>query len=1220
MKKKLLNKNGFTLVEVIAVLLISSFLTALAGFGIVQLTKSYVLAKETGSISADADFALARIRKSIRSLVDIVDASETMIEIKRINTENIIIKEKFSYENNILKLYINDEDFGPLAMDVGNFKLSYDSAKKGVGEWMFSIDDKKDLSAVNAEIEYPGPYENNFVFRDKILPRNTFFPDMGYIPPGSGAGSQSICFITSANINGIKVLIFEIKKKFANAFKGLSQIFKKYLLVLFFCSATFVFTSKFIFFVLKRKKLVLAENKKGSLILVIAVSIAVTGLLGAGAVSFLTSSESSNAGKIFGQRAYYNSESGLRYALSVYMEDSENDTGFADKIINNNQIYKTANSDGFYLDFQSYYFRPASGSLVSVGNTPDIVKKHGIILQGKFELKIKGAQSRSIHNVSNISYDSSNKIVTADGLPENMDENENVLFVINADGDQSDIRISELGSDDSAGEIIVRGGLTGFMPPVNGVVSFYADTDKNGSYDEPVSVLYDRIDYSSNKLQGLRALPGKSIPDSKFNISDSADIVCGRYAKIVSTGVSGIDTPKEAKVSLSLNQPLDSVDLVKMISNEEDGINDYESVLGTHEIVSVDSTLALKLGSTQSSYSYTQSPLDNIAYQQESLAAYDWSSKDPDFLKNLWLKSDKKLSYEVQVKVKFTEEEDDLSSSPLNHPGNYMPGISFRVRKPSQGDIGQATYYGMSFMRGISGRTEHSEGGTGCQGASFYETEDDDITDNFFYPHGDHEKNPLNEPEFSCSDTDFTPSRWNDDPPLDGIPYLVFWQKEQSTDSQGDPLNTGCGSSGSYSPFEWLSYMPLVEAEKCTIYNYGITLYAEKNFNNSLVSLGVGEYTLFDLNAAAGQNINDSLSSIKIPDGYKVIIYEHDNFNGSSYELYSDERNMNFPWWGNFWNDRVSSIKIEYLNGNSDFPIGYYDGQVGGFTSNDSYTAWRLKDKYNILKKHEVDGQNILGLPGQIKIKDPQNPDKLMEDSAYILPPVDTDSSYSDEEYQYLKSIFNYRLYIKPWAVIGLRIMEFEGNLDCDPNGELERINAVTAFFGSEDETGSGFGNLKDGSRKGYAKNISNSNDYSVKWPSSGDYFTNAVWNGLGFNNSNEPLFPTDGGYTSKTVTSPDYGGCLSSFTNIKLVEKGYDLENDPVTVYSATFLTKGGNLGTKDYFKNYDVPEIGLHTLGISASEETPENQRETVYFKDFYWRFFEGGSSVALPGVITE
>jgi hypothetical protein len=32
------------------------------------------------------------------------------------------------------------------------------------------------------------------------------------------------------------------------------------------------------------------------------------------------------------------------------------------------------------------------------------------------------------------------------------------------------------------------------------------------------------------------------------------------------------------------------------------------------------------------------------------------------------------------------------------------------------------------------------------------------------------------------------------------------------------------------------------------------------------------------------------------------------------------------------------------------------------------------------------------------------------------------------------------------------------------------------------------------------------------------------------------------------------------------------------------------------------------------------PEDKRESAYFKDFYWRFFEGGNSAVLPGVITE
>jgi hypothetical protein len=75
------------------------------------------------------------------------------------------------------------------------------------------------------------------------------------------------------------------------------------------------------------------------------------------------------------------------------------------------------------------------------------------------------------------------------------------------------------------------------------------------------------------------------------------------------------------------------------------------------------------------------------------------------------------------------------------------------------------------------------------------------------------------------------------------------------------------------------------------------------------------------------------------------------------------------------------------------------------------------------------------------------------------------------------------------------------------------------------------------------------------------------------------------------------------------------------VTVYSATFLTKGGNLGRTDYFQNYNVPEIGLHTLGINSNkDDADEAQRETAFFKDFYWRFFEGGNFGVLPGVVTE
>lgn len=60
---------------------------------------------------------------------------------------------------------------------------------------------------------------------------------------------------------------------------------------------------------------------------------------------------------------------------------------------------------------------------------------------------------------------------------------------------------------------------------------------------------------------------------------------------------------------------------------------------------------------------------------------------------------------------------------------------------------------------------------------------------------------------------------------------------------------------------------------------------------------------------------NDRISSIYIPSGYVVILYEHADFQGRSVSLQGDwsiQRQQNF--WNNrdFWNNRTSSIKILY--------------------------------------------------------------------------------------------------------------------------------------------------------------------------------------------------------------------------------------------------------------------------------------------------------------------
>ena len=66
---------GFTLIEIIATLVIAGILTAVAGMGIVQVVRGYTTTRENARIAEQAQLAIARITKEIIELMDIPTAS-----------------------------------------------------------------------------------------------------------------------------------------------------------------------------------------------------------------------------------------------------------------------------------------------------------------------------------------------------------------------------------------------------------------------------------------------------------------------------------------------------------------------------------------------------------------------------------------------------------------------------------------------------------------------------------------------------------------------------------------------------------------------------------------------------------------------------------------------------------------------------------------------------------------------------------------------------------------------------------------------------------------------------------------------------------------------------------------------------------------------------------------------------------------------------------------
>lgn len=83
----------------------------------------------------------------------------------------------------------------------------------------------------------------------------------------------------------------------------------------------------------------------------------------------------------------------------------------------------------------------------------------------------------------------------------------------------------------------------------------------------------------------------------------------------------------------------------------------------------------------------------------------------------------------------------------------------------------------------------------------------------------------------------------------------------------------------------------------------GATFYFDANYQGTAVTLGAGNYTVTQL-ATAGIT-NDSMSSLKVPSGYKVEVYQDDNFTGTKWAFTSDTSYV-----GADCNDKMSSVKI----------------------------------------------------------------------------------------------------------------------------------------------------------------------------------------------------------------------------------------------------------------------------------------------------------------------
>jgi predicted alpha-1,6-mannanase (GH76 family) len=116
-----------------------------------------------------------------------------------------------------------------------------------------------------------------------------------------------------------------------------------------------------------------------------------------------------------------------------------------------------------------------------------------------------------------------------------------------------------------------------------------------------------------------------------------------------------------------------------------------------------------------------------------------------------------------------------------------------------------------------------------------------------------------------------------------------------------------------------------------------VHVYQDINYSGFYSQLAEGTYTLAQLQA---RGVTDNgITSMTVPGGYSVTVYENDNFTGAAKTF-----TANATWLAD-WNDRISSMKIAYIGG----PVSVYqDINFGGYAAGldvGDYTRAQLQAK-----------------------------------------------------------------------------------------------------------------------------------------------------------------------------------------------------------------------------------------------------------------------------------
>ncbi len=353
-------RAGFTLIEVIATMVLVGIMAAVAGVGGASYVKGYIIARDNRDYVQKAEIAMARISRELRELknITLVQTSPTRIRYTRL-AEDSSTDSTQTLEQVGDTITLNGDTLLDNVPE-NSFTLSY---FQGSSPWTYGNDIEK-LSGITVSLSLtPSIGSSSMTFATTLTPRNNGNVG-GEVPPHQVPPAYSgSCFVATAaygNVNHpVVVLLREFRDRCLNSWSIGRRIIDVYycygptiadiirdrpwacfgtrlllapiagtafliihfpavlpvVLLLSWVAARFLLLA---YTGMRNRRIYMIGNQSGSVLVMLIAVITILAILGTGMVTFLPTSIMSQMESLVPLKAYYMAESGYRYAAGQF--------------------------------------------------------------------------------------------------------------------------------------------------------------------------------------------------------------------------------------------------------------------------------------------------------------------------------------------------------------------------------------------------------------------------------------------------------------------------------------------------------------------------------------------------------------------------------------------------------------------------------------------------------------------------------------------------------------------------------------------------------------------------------------------------------------------------------------------------------------------------------------------------------------------------------------